>query len=73
MRRVAKARGLRYRGGKLAYELLPPIVTNMGEGIRRLIEEHRLQAVIYLGYDVTDTDAFRMLRAVRAQGTCATL
>jgi trehalose 6-phosphate phosphatase len=66
VRRVAKAQGLRYRGGKLALELFPPAVTNKGGGIRRLIEQHGLKAVIYLGDDVSDTDAFRMLRAVRA-------
>ena len=55
VRHVAKAHGLRYRGGKLAYELFPPVVTNKGEGIRRLIEQHRLKAVIYLGDDVSDT------------------
>lgn len=34
---------------------------------------HRLKAVIYFGDDVTDTDTFRMLRAVRAEGHCMTL
>jgi len=32
---------------------------NKGEGVRRLIEEHGLKSVIYLGDDVSDTDAFR--------------
>jgi trehalose 6-phosphate phosphatase len=73
VRRVTKAHGLRYRGGKLAFELFPPVVTNKGQGIRRLIEQHGLKAVIYLGDDVSDTDAFRMLRGTRAQGNCMTL
>ena len=63
VRRVAKAQVLRYRGGKLAFELFLPVVTNKGEGIRRLIEQHGLMAVIYFGDDVSDTDAFRMPEA----------
>jgi hypothetical protein len=59
---------LRYRGGKLAYELIPPVVTNKGEGIRRLIEQHALKAVIYLGDVVSDTGEFRMLRVMRSRG-----
>jgi len=59
VRRVAKAHGLRYRRGKLAFALFPPVLTNKGEGVRRLIEEHGLKSVIYLGDDVSDTDAFR--------------
>jgi trehalose-phosphatase len=73
VRRVARAHGLRYRGGKLAFELFPPVVTNKGEGIRRLIEGHGLRAVISLVDDVSDTDAFRVLRALRARGGCTTL
>jgi trehalose 6-phosphate phosphatase len=73
VRRVAKAHGLRYRGGKLAFELFPPVVTTKGDGIRRLIEQHGLKAVVYLGDDLSDTDAFRMLRGLRARGSCMTL
>src|SRR5262249_40008313 len=40
---------------------------------RRLMDDHRLRVVISLGYDVSGTDAFRMLRAVRARGRCWTL
>jgi trehalose-6-phosphatase len=29
--------------------------------------------VIYLGDDVSDTDAFRMLKGMRARGNCLTL
>lgn len=70
VRRVAKVHGLRYRGGKLAFELLPPIVTDKGQGLRRLIERHHLASVIYLGDDVSDTDAFRMLKSLRKQSKC---
>jgi hypothetical protein len=38
-----------------------------------LIEQNGLKAVIYLGDDVSDTDEFRMVRGMRAQGTCTIL
>jgi trehalose-6-phosphatase len=44
------------------------VVTNKGEGVQRLIEQHGLMAVIYLGDDVSDTDAFRMVRVMRSRG-----
>ena len=44
------------------------MITNKGEGIRRLTEQHGLTAAIYPGDDVSDTDAFRVLRAVRGAG-----
>ena len=53
--------------------MLPPVVTDKGEGIRRVIEQHGLRAVIYLGDHVSDTDAFRMLRGLRVRGNCTTL
>jgi trehalose 6-phosphate phosphatase len=73
LRRMTNAHSLRHRGGKLAFVLFPPVVTNKGEGIRRLIEQHGLKAVIYLGDDVSETDAFRLLRGIRARGNCMTL
>jgi hypothetical protein len=48
-------------------------VTNKGEGIRRLIEQYGLKAEIYLGDDVSDTNAFHMLRALWTEGYCITL
>jgi hypothetical protein len=53
--------------------VFPLVVTNKGEGIRRLIDEHHLKAVISLGDDVSDTNAFRMLRALWTEGYCITL
>jgi integrase len=70
VRRIAKAHGLRYRGGELAFELLSPIATHKDQGLRRLIEGHHLASVTYLGDDVSDTDAFRTLKMLREQGKC---
>ena len=48
--------------------MFPPVGDNKGEGIRRLIEGNRLKSVIYLGDDVSDAVAFRMLRVLQALG-----
>jgi trehalose 6-phosphate phosphatase len=68
--RIAKEHGLRCRGSKLAVELYPPVQTNKGEGLRRLVETHQLSSVIYLGDDVSDADAFREINDMRAGLTC---
>jgi 3-deoxy-D-manno-octulosonate 8-phosphate phosphatase KdsC-like HAD superfamily phosphatase len=68
VRRVAKSHRLSNRGGKLACELFLPTEINKSEGIRRVIEQQGLKAVIYLGDDMSDTGAFRMLRVMRSRG-----
>jgi hypothetical protein len=42
------------------------VATNRGDGIRRLIEKQGLQAAIYLGDNVSDTDSFCMLHIAQA-------
>src|SRR5262245_58782061 len=70
---VAKLHGPPSLGGKLASELFPLVVSNMGKCIRRLVDEHQLQALFYLGDDVSDTEALQMLTGLRAWGNCTTL
>jgi len=71
--RAANAHGLRYCGGKLAYDLFPPVAADAEEGTRRLLDEHHLKAEIYLGDDVSDKHLFCMMRGLRAQRQCMTL
>jgi trehalose 6-phosphate phosphatase len=66
--RIAHTHGLRCHASKLAVEIFPPIITDKGEGLRRLVKMHQLRGMIYMGDDVSDTDAFLMLRERRAQG-----
>jgi trehalose 6-phosphate phosphatase len=60
------------RGGRVV-NLLPALRIDKGEATRRLTEQHGLRAVAFFGDDVTDLDAFRMLRALRAEGSVQTL
>lgn len=66
--RIARLHGLRTRASKLAVELFPPVETNKGSGLLRVIEMHQLSSVIYLGDDASDTDVFDMLRGRRNGG-----
>jgi len=63
---LAKHPGLRKRGGKKIFELQPDVPWNKGEAITWLMNALKLDLessiVIYIGDDVTDEDAFRVLR-----------
>jgi trehalose-phosphatase len=63
--RIAHAYSLRVRASKLAVELYSPILADKGIGLDRLIESHGLHGAIYIGDDVSDTDAFRLVRSKR--------
>ncbi len=58
--------GLRKRGGKKIFELQPDVDWDKGYAVSWLIEalgfDHSGVVVIYIGDDVTDEDAFRVLR-----------
>lgn len=57
---------LRKRGGKKIFELQPNVSWDKGRAVLWLIEtlglDHSGASVIYIGDDVTDEDAFRVLR-----------
>lgn len=67
---VARATGLRVTRGKMVIELRPPVNVNKGTIVTELVREYTLASAIYLGDDVTDIDAFRVLRALTAKGVC---
>ena len=70
---LAAQHDLRVTGGRLVWELRPPLTVNKGTAIHRIVAEHNLRGAIFLGDDRTDTDAFVALRELREQGHCATL
>lgn len=70
VRRIAAEHGLRTRAGKLGIELFPPIVTDKGQGLHKLIQLHHLKSVLYLGDDVSDTDGFATIHQLRDQNEC---
>jgi len=60
-----KAQGLRVRSGRRIFELGPPVDVHKGTALAHLMETYRLAGVLYLGDDLTDVDAFRVLRRWR--------
>ena len=56
-----QAKSLRITGGKMSFNLLPPIEADKGTATMDLIKEYNLKGGIYLGDDYTDIDAFRAI------------
>jgi trehalose 6-phosphate phosphatase len=63
-----ETRGLRVREGRMVFELAPPLDIDKGTALARLMQTYRLAGVLYLGDDLTDVDAFKVLRAWRHEG-----
>ena len=55
--------------GKMVVNVLPPVVLSKGTALAELARERRLTALISMGDDVTDVDAFRSARELSEAGT----
>jgi trehalose 6-phosphate phosphatase len=53
--------GLRPRWGRKVLEIRPPLDTDKGTAVRRVLDEAGLRRALYAGDDATDLDAFRGL------------
>ncbi|MCD6030588.1 MAG: trehalose-phosphatase [Thermomicrobiales bacterium] len=73
VRDAATRHGLHLTLGRMIFEVRPPLAVNKGTAIRELAEELGLRGIVFFGDDVTDVDAFRALRGMRASGDAATL
>ena len=62
--RIAQGEQLQLHGGRMVWELRPPLDINKGAVLRRLERALRPAAIIYLGDDVTDADAFSALKTM---------
>ncbi len=65
---LVAAEGLLLTEGKTLFEIRPPVPIHKGHGLRRLVEDYALDAVLMLGDDITDIDAFHALRDLRGAG-----
>jgi trehalose 6-phosphate phosphatase len=63
-----RAQGLHIRQGRLVFELGPPLDIHKGTALARLMETYRLGGVLCLGDDLTDVEAFKVLRHWREEG-----
>jgi trehalose 6-phosphate phosphatase len=58
---AAREHGFVTRYGRKVLEILPPLATNKGTAVTRLLGEHALTRGLYAGDDTTDLDAFGAL------------
>jgi trehalose-phosphatase len=58
---AATCQGLVARYGRKILEVLPPVGSNKGTAVRRLLEEHGLRRALAAGDDTTDLDSFAAL------------
>jgi len=71
---VAGEYGFWASDGKMVIELRPGADVNKGSAVERIVTEHGLGSAVFLGDDVTDADAFRVLaqlRETRGIKTCS--
>jgi trehalose 6-phosphate phosphatase len=61
-------KSLKVTEGRKIIEIRPPVGFDKGQIMERLVDENKLQKVIYLGDDITDADAFTKLRELRNSG-----
>ena len=63
--RVDEVDGLQVFWGKMILEIRAPNGVHKGDALRDLVREHRLDAAVFLGDDMTDLDAMKTLRDMR--------
>ena len=68
---LAAREGLRLHPGRFVWEVRPAVDANKGTVIAELANELRPQAIVFIGDDLTDADAFSALRRLRDMRTVA--
>jgi trehalose 6-phosphate phosphatase len=71
LQRIAADALLRLHAGRMVWELRPPLEIDKGQVLHRLARAIHPKAIIYMGDDLTDADAFAALKAMPAIRTVA--
>jgi trehalose 6-phosphate phosphatase len=71
LRPLAEREGLRLHGGRFVWELRPAVDVDKGTVVRELALTPGARAIVYIGDDLTDADAFAALRGVKEIRTLA--
>lgn len=66
---IAQSRGLRITRGRRVIEIRPPVDRNKGTALAELIFEFDLKSCVFMGDDVTDLDAMRVVHRLREAGS----
>jgi trehalose 6-phosphate phosphatase len=64
---IANEFGFWVSDGKMVMELRPGSTVNKGAAVRRIATDRKLASAVFLGDDVTDADAFIVLKELRAE------
>jgi trehalose 6-phosphate phosphatase len=65
MQEIATEYGFWVSDGKMVFELRPGAAVNKGSATEQLLAAHGIRSAVFLGDDVTDADAFLVLRRLR--------
>jgi trehalose-phosphatase len=71
LRPVAERERLRLHGGRMIWELRPAVEVNKGTIVTGLATSLRPEALVYIGDDITDADAFAAMRRLPSVRTFA--
>ncbi|MEL7434263.1 MAG: trehalose-phosphatase [Chloroflexota bacterium] len=67
--KIVEDHDLRLFQGRMIFELRPPLDVDKGTIFEQLINEHNLDAAIYIGDDTTDADALKKAQQLRKDGS----
>jgi trehalose 6-phosphate phosphatase len=67
-RQIAEEYGLELIPGKLVWELRPPVRSDKGDAVRRVVAESGARAVVVVGDDLGDLPAFAAVAGLAAEG-----
>jgi trehalose 6-phosphate phosphatase len=68
--KIANNLGLGFFGGKMVFEVRPPILMDKGLALQNMTMDHSLKAALFLGDDVTDLAGLAMVRMLRNENVC---
>ena len=67
-RRIAEQYGLEVIPGKMVWELRPPVRSDKGDAVRRVVDESDARTVVVVGDDLGDLPAFAAAADLAAEG-----
>ena len=73
VRPMVDREGLKLSQGRMVVELRPPVPLNKGTALRGVVEQFGLKSILFMGDDVTDLDAMRVITDLREGGAIAGL
>ncbi len=67
---IVSSLGLVLFPGKMVFEVRPPVDMDKGIAFAQLVREHKLDAALFIGDDISDLHALNTARHLRLEGIC---